>query len=88
MAGLARPAQGYKLPRLTPEDGTYTWHHCQGQESIARQVTGPGGKPPTVNLINGHSIELTPNGYHYTCRLVHLETFTQGLLFDSQLVKV
>lgn len=39
------------------------------------QIIGPRGEPPTSTLINGYSVKLTPNGYHYTHRLVHLSTF-------------
>lgn len=28
---------------------------------MSRQITDPEGEPTTINLLNGHSIKLTPN---------------------------
>ena len=42
-------------------DGTHTWYSYQGQEPVARYMTGYRGEPTILILLNGHNIEMAPS---------------------------
>lgn len=51
--------------RTTLQAATYTQHHYQGGELVARQVTGPRREATTVFLLSEHNIKLS-----YTYKLI------------------
>lgn len=47
--------------RTTPKIETHTCHCYQGQEPVAKHVTGPRRDPTTITLLNGHNSNAAPD---------------------------
>lgn len=59
------------LPMVNPENVTVPHSPVHRGKCLARRVTEPKWDSATINLLNGHSIELTPDDFLLHQRPVH-----------------